>query len=135
MHALGHGQNRVKLHRASCKVTADMFCVCVSFCIANCKFPDYIVLRDMKQSFCVALFYFPTCHVKVARFYVSCPAPPSPSRMLDRMSDRLSEHMSDRMPEHMSDRMPEHMSDRMPEHMSERMPDRMPERMPTRMPK
>ena len=66
--------------------------------------------------------FFPTCQVRVVRFYVSysfssasCQLPmavfPPGPQLSESMSHTMSESMSDRMSESMSDRMPKFMSD------------------------
>ena len=102
---------------------------------------------------------FPTCQVRVVRFYVSCPPPSSLLLLLvlllagphrsqwaspdlicqlliapDRCRPpRASTGESLIMPERMSEDMPDRMSEDMTGRMSEDMTDRMPEDMPDRM--
>ena len=104
---------------------------------------------------------FPTCQVRVVRFYMilsqpmlppppsSPPSPPPlhqlpisvgtagpklPNRMPKYMPKRLPEYMPERMPEYMPKRLPEYMPDRMPEDMPDRMSEYMPDRMSEYMP-
>ena len=101
---------------------------------------------------CVCVCFFPTCQVRVVRFYQSCSSPPSSSSASSsssttsastststvalptlgqalpqlRSSVRTAGPQPGTSPAQKPDRMPEDMPDRMSDRMREDMPDKMP---------